>query len=287
MQIFNKFLFFILIFFLIACSNNDTQKKQDTILVSLDLYSFFVKKIISNNVKVESIIPSNIDPHTYEPTFSDIKKLLNAKIWIRIGENFEEKIFQIILEKNPTIKILDLRDNIELIPTCTKCSHHKDQYDKHIWLSPKLMKKQCQNISTLLIKIYPKKSKIIETNLEKILLDLDKLESSITQTLKKTKSRLFLTSHSAFKYFCIDFNFEEVEIASNNHNLKLIEKTLKYVKEKKIQTIIIQNQHNNKGAEIIAQKLNLQPKIFDPYSLNYFDNMLLLAKILSHEFSSN
>jgi zinc transport system substrate-binding protein len=265
--------------------SDQRSSKPQSVLVSIPVYSYFVERIAGDTVTVRPLVPATSNPHTFEPSPKEMQAAFASSAWVRIGESFEEKLLTIFKEKNEHFVDLDLSKTLATALINSSCSHchHHDEYDLHYWLSPKLAKRQAIAIATYLSQTFPKNQKIYEQNLALFLADLDKLDREITELLKPLKNKSILVSHAAFAYFCRDYNLEQlsIEIEGKDPHPKEITRTLMRCMQSDIKTIITQPQYSNKGAELIAQRLNLPLHSIDPYDGDYFKNLKTLAEIIA------
>lgn len=209
-----------------------------------------------------------------------------SQMWFRIGEPFENKIIPILQARNPNLTVADLRDGIDLIEeahelTCHHCS--MDHLDRHIWLSPKLAKDQAAIIERTLSKLYPERSSEFKKNLSNLSDELTALDSEIRDILKNVEKRTLLVSHPAFGYFCKDYNFVQlsVEYEGKDPRPKHLEEILKRAVTESAEVALALPQYNNKGAQLIAEKLNMPVRLIDPYSADYLNTMRKLAHMIA------
>lgn len=270
--------------FLYGCQNTEQLPKKPTVLVTLAPYKYFVKKIAENTVNVHVIIPYNANPHTFEPTPKQMQNSLKARVWFKNGEFLESLIENTIKEKNNNILITDLRKGIDLLDIKGKANPSHDHcQDKHIWLSPSLAKKQAIHIANSLCECFPENASLYQENLKILLKELDKLKEEIEKILSKVNNRSFLVSHSAFTYFCKEFNLNQISTEAEGHSPSVRSMTDLYntAKELKIEKVIVQPQHNNNTAQLIGKKLHIPINFLDPYSPDYFNNMIHIANTLA------
>jgi zinc transport system substrate-binding protein len=277
-----KRFFLVLFCALLACC---AQKKQEEmrkplLLVSLAPYETLVQTIAGDEFEVEAVVPINADPHNYEPTSKQLSTIAEGKIWFRIGESFEQKLLPLL--KNT--KVLDLRQNLPLIEGT--CKHH-DHEDLHLWLSPKLMAIQAEQIATALSQAFPNQEEVFRQNLETLKSDLEKLDREIDGRLQSTDNRIFLVSHPAFAYFCRDYNCRQlaVEHEGKEPRPKELEATLNAAIEGHATLAIALPQHNNKGAQLLAEKLRIPVRFVDPYAADYFDTMRKLSELIANPYA--
>lgn len=288
------FLFLIIFLPFFSCTKTDKPISQKPIvLVSIPPYRYFAEKIAQDIFEIETLIPAGANPHIYEATPKEVQRHQNAAIWIYLGEPFDQKVLHFFEESAKPILIVDVTQGIELLSFCEEdalvtehahCHHgHDEGKDLHVWLSPTLAKQQAQKIAEAFIAFLPEQQLKFEENLQSFLNELDELDTQIVQLLEPMKGKAILVSHPAFGYFCRDYQLIQLSIETEGkdplpqHLTTLFAKVRSY----SIQTVLIEPQYSNKGAELIAQSLHLSTHMVDPYAENYLENLLTIAKAIA------
>ncbi len=101
-----------------ADNTDDNNNKNEVLNVYTTIYPLedFTKKIGGDFVHVESILPPNVDAHSFEPTTKDMMKLANSDLFIYTGvgvEGFADKANETL--KNEKVTIVKAADHIELL----------------------------------------------------------------------------------------------------------------------------------------------------------------------------
>src|ERR1700722_8803074 len=281
----------LLLFGLFACQQGGAKKALEpakpTVLVSIVPYAYFIEQIAQGRVDVELLVPSGADPHTYEPTPKQVQAAHRAKLWLRTGDPFEEKILKVLQKENTGLRPLQMWEGLPLLPLeeHAHCSHHNhghEAQDLHVWLSPKLAKIQAQKIEEALALLLPESRAFFEKNLTQFLTSLDQLDNEVSSILAPLKDRAILVSHPAFGYFCRDYGLLQLSIESEGKEAlpQKIALTLKEAAQHHVGCVITQGQYSPKAAELVAKKLQLPIFSIDPYAENYFENLRLLASVV-------
>ncbi|HSX25724.1 MAG TPA: zinc ABC transporter substrate-binding protein [Chlamydiales bacterium] len=276
-----------LIFLCFGCSRNAPQpepRSKPIVLVSIAPYQFLVGRIAGEGIEVQAVVPPGANPHAFEPTSHQVKEMAEGVIWFRIGEPFEEKILPVLKTKNRELIAYDLREGIQLIEEghslgCSHCS--MDHFDRHIWLSPKLAIAQAKAIEGVLSEKFPEKKELFQQNLERLSAELQFLHEEIVALLEPIVERVILVSHPAFGYFCQDYRFEQlsVEYEGKDPRPKHLEQVLQQAEYAEVALAL--PQYNNKGAQLIAERLHVPVHLIDPYSENYFETLRKLAHLIA------
>ncbi len=282
----NIFPFILSIILLASCQQSTPpQAKKPTVLVSLAPYAYVVKKLSSNWVEVETLVPEGANPHIYEAPPKKVQQHQEAALWIYLGENFDKKMLQFLKENQSKVLTVDIAEGIELLqPEGSCCEHsHSGSKDLHLWMSPSIVKIQARKIAQALIRILPDHKESIEHNLASFLLEIEQLDQTLATLLAPKKGSSILVSHPAFAYFCKDYGLHQlsIEIEGKEPKPQDINHLLSHAKEEHVELIITEPQHSNKGAEAVAEVLGIQTQMIDPYTENYAENLLNLAKLIA------
>jgi zinc transport system substrate-binding protein len=276
------FVISLLALFFTSCGKSE--KSSSSVLVSVAPYTYFVNKISSGTLPVHTLVPVNSDPHIFEPTPKQIADISAAPIWFCIGEPFENKILKTLKERSPQLRIVDLSEGVTLIGEegHSHCCHDEGK-DRHIWLSPKLAMGQAKRIAEALTQLFPEKKEIFAQGLHQFLVELEALDSEITALLSPHKGQAILVSHPAFGYFCKDYGLVQLSIESEGKDPlpRHVTTTLLMAKKHRVRSVLLQNQHNNKGATLIAKELQLPLFTVDPYSADLVGNMRSVAQLIA------
>lgn len=259
--------------------------EKPTVLVSVPPYRFFVNEIAGDTLVVKLMVPVGASAHTYEPTPKQMIQSSHADMWFRLGEPFETKAIAALVQVNPSMQIVDLRKNIPLLHGCCKHHHHAGAScgsDLHLWLSPKIAKKQAQIIAEALISRYPEHAKLYETNLNGLMDALDQLDVSIRNLLEPVKNRTLLVSHPAYAYFCQEYNFRQIaiEFEGKDPTAKQLTTLLQEAKNSHVRAIFTQPQYSDKAARLIAKEINAKVIEVDPYAEDYFVTLKKIARLV-------
>ncbi len=186
--------------------------------------------------------------------------------------------------------VQDLREGLHLIEESHLGCHHcsMDHFDRHIWLSPKLAQQQAQLIEKTLSEKYPEQRAVFQENGAILRRELTELNDEIREILKGVEKKTLLVSHPAFAYFCKDFGLVQlsVEYEGKDPRPRHLEEVLKRAVSESAEVALALPQYNNKGAQLIAEKLHKPVRFIDPYSEDYFETLRKLAKLIADPYAS-
>lgn len=277
-----KYLFFIPLLALLLSSCWKEKKSACDVLVSIPPYIYFVNELTNGELKAISIVPEGASPHFYEPTPKEVLSMQSAKAWIRMGEQFEDKIAASLTERNKNLVMVNLAEKLPLRRegSCSCCHHAADL---HFWLSPRLAKIQAEEIAKTIALAFPERACQVERNLPLLLGKLSSLDEVLREKLTPCAGEALLVSHPAFGYFCADYHLEQLSIEQEGKDPlpRQISYILETARSTHIRAILTQAQYSNKGALRISDELGIKTKEIDPYSPNYEETLFTLASYIA------
>lgn len=282
------FLFFLSIFISPTFIFSEESPSKPLVLVSIAPYRTFVKAIAGDSVDVMTIVPPGSSSHTFEPTPKQMIAASHADLWFSIGETFEDKFSKVTSTYSKKIEIVNLREGVEMIKIDPATSHYhcscqKNFEDIHFWLSPREVTTQVKTIAETLAKKYPENGELYKNNLIAFLKKIDDLDIQIKNLLRDSSGKILFVSHPAYAYFARDYGLIQlsVEVEGKDPTSRQLTDLIKKVENANVKLVFIQPQYSNKGAYLIAKQLNASVVSIDPYSEDFFGNMLTIAKNIS------
>jgi zinc transport system substrate-binding protein len=243
------------------------------ITVSILPQRFFVKKIAGNLVKVRVMVPPGFNPATYEPSPSQLKHINHSRIYFTTGVPFEKTWLPKLTSINPDILIKHTEKGIDRRP------------DPHIWLSPRLVKKQVRIIAKTLIEEDPNHKTTYQRRLAQFEKELDELDNKIRRLFqKKEGGREFLVFHPAWGHFASTYGLKQIAVEKEGKeaSAKEMATLLTYVKGRGLKTIFVQPQISKKSAMAIARDIVGQIETADPLNENWAKNLEDVALKISN-----
>ena len=286
------YLFLIAVLFLplfSSCSSNSEENSKPRVLVSIPPYLYFVEKIAGDVVQTSSLAPEGTNPHIFEPSPRQIQEVYQAKVWIKLGESFEQKIATTLSTLHKNLIVVDLSKEVPLFSDHSCCHTHEHSHaesaDLHIWMSPVLAKAQADAIAKALIEAFPEHEVLFNERLVSFQKELDELYLQIKEKLSPYAHQAVLVSHPAFGYFCRDFDLEQIsiEVEGKEPRPQDISSVLERAAKASVRVVLIQEQYNNKGAVAIADKMNIPTFNTDPYSSKYKEMLLDITSQIASE----
>ncbi|MSS77285.1 zinc ABC transporter substrate-binding protein [Anaerococcus sp. AGMB00486] len=286
----------VLCVFITGCAKNETKDKinsnevnksenKETIYASFYPIYNLTKQIAGDKYNVESFTNLNTEVHDFEPSAKEMAKLSGAKLLILNGAGLESWADSV--RNSVDVEILDSSKGVDLIKSEEDDHHHEDKhdnhededkhdhheegdhhehglYDPHIWLSPKNVIIQANNIANKLGEIDSTNKEYYQENFEKIKKELEEIDSKYSDLLKNKKNRKILVDHEAFSYLARDYNLEQIALTSitstNETDANTMKKAIDYIKDNNISVVFYEKGGSDKNVKTLADELSIDIK---------------------------
>ena len=176
-----------------------SQGDKPIVLSSASMIWDMAKNIGGDKVKHQLIVPIGGDPHLYEPTPGDARKVENADLIFVNGLTFEGWIIELIENSGTRAELDTVTNGIKAISSDT----YKDSFDPHAWMDINNAFIYIDNIRKSLTELDPDNADYYRSNYEKYREKLDSLDQYIRERVAEIpeEKRVLITSHDAFKYY--------------------------------------------------------------------------------------
>ncbi|MGW6054975.1 metal ABC transporter substrate-binding protein [Streptomyces sp. NPDC055189] len=140
--------------------------------------------------------------------------------------------------------------------------------DPHIWLDPVKYAEVAEGVGKALEKADPDHAAAYKKNTKALVKKLDGLNTKFENGLKDTKSKTFITTHSAFGYLAERYGLEQESIAGvdpeSDPSPARIKELQDIAKEDKVSTVFFETLASDKTAKTLANDAGLKTDVLDP-----------------------
>ncbi len=249
-------------------SQNETSSGKVNVATTIAPLGDFVTAVGGDRVTVTVLVPPGAEPHTYEPTPSQMKNVAKADLYVMNGAGLEfwmDKVLQI----NRDMLIVDSSRGVKLV------NETGGETDPHIWISLRNAAIQVNNICSGLMQVDPANKDYYSQNRDDYLKTLKALDGEFNQTFAAKGSRIFITYHPAWTYFARDYNLDQVPILENEKEPgpKYLASVIDKAWKNNITVVFVEPQYNPKSAEVVAKEMKASVETLDPLGENYLEDM--------------
>ena len=271
---------------------------------------FFVERVGGDLVSVKVLVGPGQSPHTFEPTPRQMADLAEVDIYFAIGLPFEDRLLGRVEELGSGIQVVDTSEGIPR--RRVEDAHRHDEEDgsgdysegahstdhassahdgergglpdPHTWLNPRLAKIQARNICGALKELVPEHAAAFETNLSRLLHDLDALDAELTDALGPLAGESIYVFHPAFGYFTDAYGLRQVpiELGGMEPSARELVGLMDHATSEGVRVIFVQPQFSTRSARAIAEEIGGAVVPIDPLSADYMDNLRNIAHEVAH-----
>lgn len=302
----------VLMFGLSAC-NPTSSSTGDTpvITVSILPQQYFLQRLAGDYFDVNVMVEPGESPENYEPTAQQMRALSESVAYISIGVQFENVWMEKIQSANKEMLIIDSSAGIKKLTMVNHIHedeehegedhehegeehedeehegeehHHEEgELDPHVWMSPRLVKIQAQNITEALIRLDPQHEQEYLTNLESFLADIDALDQDLSDQLSGVTKKSFMIFHPAMGYFAADYGLTQIpiEIGGTEPSAQELARFIEEAKEEDVHVIFVQPEFSKRSAETIAQEINGTVQELFVLSPDWLNNMRTIGQTIA------
>ena len=266
---------------LFACSNKVQQ--ENIITVTIEPQRYLAEQLADSLFRIESMVPAGTSPETYDPTPAQMANLARSKAYFCIGYiGFEEVWIDKLKHNYPQIPFFDNSKGISLVASE---DFHEGGIDPHIWSSPKAVRSIVQNMKEAFVAIDPSHESRYAANLQRMLAQVDSVDTAVTQLLHNSSQKAFIIYHPALTYFALDYGLTQYSIEADGKepSPEQLKTLMKAAKEKGIQTVFVQQEFDQKNAELVAKETGCRIVVINPLSYDWGKEMIHIARALSDE----
>lgn len=174
-------------------------KEKPKIIATASMIADMAKHIIGDKFEVTTIVPIGKDPHTYEPTPSDVTTVADADVIFKNDLTFEGWLLKLIENSGTKANVVKVTDGVQVIKSLT----YSNSADPHAWMNVLNGIIYAENIKNAIVKYDATNKDFYEKNFvayKAKLEGLDKYIQEQIQTIPKSQ-RILITSHDAFQYY--------------------------------------------------------------------------------------
>lgn len=257
--------FCLFLAFLLALTAGCAEKQTDAANGKRKVYASFypmydfARKAAGELAEVVCLVPDGMEPHDWEPSPQDIAGLAGADLFVYSGAGFESWVPSVL----PNIK----SDTLTPVDTSANVAEIEQSADPHIWLDPKIAKRQFEAICDALAEKDPENAEIYEQNRARWCAEFDKLDSEFKE-LEKMPRKMIVVTHAAYGYMCGAYGIEQVAAVGFSPDAEpgpaRMAEVVALAEENNVKTIFYEELEGPKTARAIANELGAEVAPLSP-----------------------
>ncbi|MGE4467811.1 metal ABC transporter solute-binding protein, Zn/Mn family [Sphaerochaeta sp.] len=278
--------------FVLFAGGNTEQDSKPIVMVSILPHAYFVDQIAGDLVETAVLVGEGQNPHSYEPSPSQMAQLAKASLWILSGTDFEHVLIDKVSSIYPDLTIIDGTEGMTL--RTLEDHDHEDEgaggdvpvhdlnIDRHTWLGWEQSKVLVKNISNALTTHLGLPEAEVEERAGKLLSLIDGEFTSLATELAGLSGSTVFVYHPSFGYFLDSFGLhqEAIETGGKEPTAKDLALLIERAQDEQAKVIFVQKQFPSGSAEKVAQVVGAQVVPLDPLAYDWLGNIRLMGNAL-------
>lgn len=213
------------------------------------------KNIGGTHVKIEAIIKPGIDPHEFEPTPSDVKKVAKADLVLFTGKGMEGFLTKLEEAAGVTDKFVNVG---EAVPSLTMTEEGRKVEDPHWWHSVENMKRATRLVTDRFEQADPANRGHYQGREKEYLAALNELQrwSRVKVAELPSSRRKLVTSHDALQYFARDYGFTILPVkgisTGEEPSSQHVKEIIGVIRNQEVKAVFFESIENSRAVNQIA-----------------------------------
>lgn len=159
------------------------------------------QNVAGDKGQVQSLMPLEVDPHSFEPTPADVARVAECDVLIVNGAGFEAFLDEMLRNAGGQSQLVEASAGLT-----------SDGGDPHFWLDPTLVVRYAENIRDGLSEADPPDAAVYAANAAAYIAALNDLDAWIREQVAQIPpaQRLLVTNHESFGHFADRYGFTVV-----------------------------------------------------------------------------
>jgi zinc transport system substrate-binding protein len=221
-----------------------------------------VKAVGGEHVRVQSLMNSSRDPHTWSPTPKTVAGVRDADLFFTVGMPFEKTAAQKLAGMNTDLPIVDVTASLDAVS------------DPHVWLSLSNLSVIAGVVEQSLVAADSANAESYQQNCAAYQQKLNATDGQLKQKLAPLHGRTFYVYHPVFGYFAKDYGLKQgvVELDGKSPSPKDLLTLVNRARDEQVHVVFVQPQFSQRPAKIIAGRIGgtvvpLNPLAEDPVAV--------------------
>lgn len=249
---------------LAACDQSSPPRGRFIAVASFYPLYEFTRQVADAHAEVASFIPPGVEPHDWEPSPQDRKRLRRARLFVYNGAGLEPWVGKLLRDGAlEGAVVVQASAGLPLIVPAGSPAP-----DPHVWLDPVYAQSMVRTIRDGLAKADPPRAAAYTEQAKALLQRLQRLDDAFAGGLKDCPRREIVVSHSAFAYLGQRYGLTIVPVMGlapeSEPSPAQLAAIVKFAREKKVKYIFLEPLVSPKLAETLAREVGARTLVFNP-----------------------
>ena len=264
--------------------------ERPIVFVSIPPQAWLVKRVAGEAAEVQTLLPPGANPHTYEPTARQIKKLSEAALYLTVGLPFEVPLAARSGRLNAALKLAAMDAGIAKRGVPGHDHGHAEPGhvcaaggDPHIWLSPRLLCAMASNTVAALARALPQRQPALAAALETTVAEIRATDAAARAALRELPVRTWVVYHPSWGYFADEYGLTLLAVEEDGKapSARHLAEVIAQAQAAGVKTVFTEPQYDRRPAETLARQVGARVAVIDPLQEDWPALIRDVAKKLS------
>ena len=226
------------------------------VVATTTILADLVRQVGGERVTVESLVPKGGEAHTFDPTPSDVRRVVEADLVVRNGLGLDDWLLNLIRNAGSTAPVVALGEGLPGVQPIEVGG----QVNPHLWLDVAYARAYAARIADELERLDPAHAAEITTTAAAYDTRLAALDADIRSRLTAIPQadRIVISFHDAFPYFAraygLTFDGTVVDAPGQDPSAGQVEALIGEIRAKGVKAILAEAQFSDKLVRAIADE---------------------------------
>ena len=266
-------------------------QERPVVFVSIPPQAWLAKRLVGDATEVQTLLAAGANPHNYEPTAQQLKKLSGASLYLTVGMPFEISLATRATRLNAALTVAAMDTGIKKLAAHAHAHDHDEPGhvcaaeggDPHIWLAPRLMCAMASNTVAALERILPQQRAQLAANFEKTIAEIRATDNAVCGRLDKLAVRTWVVYHPSWSYFAEAYGLTLLMVEEDGKppSAKHLANVIREAKAAGVRTVFAEPQYDKRSVQTLAKQLGARLAVIDPLAEDWSALMREVAEKLA------
>lgn len=223
---------------------------------------------LAPGAKTVALLTPGANPHTFEPTPSQVRAANGADVLVRIGLGFDDWALSVFEGARNAPRVVLASDGLDLLPLTDHEAHHDEAWDPHFWIDPIAASVIVGRLADTLASVDPPGAQQYRQRASKFAGRLRALDAELRRRLEPLRGAAFVGTHAAWAYFARRYELRQLAVLERSPGRPAGPRYLIAVAEKArredARAVFAEVQLSRGEADIIAEAAGIPVLLLDP-----------------------